>query len=480
AHDWHSITATAHDGVTLRGSGTINTETLDSGTGNIIVHSSEGNLNVNSSIRASGGGVELRADAGGIYSNESDPLNVSITGYSNGEDGVGLLNEDGVAAIVIRSHDSLVLGSDAVLIANGEYQTERAKDRDDREGVDSLRGPPETYETGDPFDATIYVGSFGRSVNGGGDVTVDASVSMDAHGTMVIDAENTIHDFGDTFRHSWENNDGTNRLELIARNTDTLNDVLRYGTLPGVRDVLDGKSPAWFNGSAYVLRGMRPAQVLRWVDAPPIPPMSSDDEDLFSPPWPPNTPIPDPELPIQVFSADGTPRKLEKGMALLKNDEIVTGPLVRAFIDFPDGSHIIMEPNTHIGIGSIAFRRGVTWFWRRARDARGVFKARFRNVTAGVRTTEFRISGDGEPRMVMIEGNTHWVLGESSLGWLEEREAAVIREDEIVREGRISDEEWDELRTTLNDDLRPDHDEKIRTLPLDGIPRDQAVVRLYY
>ena len=458
AHDWKSITATAlGDGITLSGSGTISTGMLNSSAGNIVVHSSEGNLNVNGSIIASGGGVKLLADEGGVYSNDGGVLNVSISGYSNDTDtaGVGVRmptcvappGDKAVAAIVISSHDSLSLGPHAVLDAQGIYG---AGAGDDRRGVGCACGPPETYATGDPFDVAIYVGSFGRGSDGGGDVTVNASVWMDAGGTMVIDAENTVHDFTGTFRAFWEKNDGANGLELISRTTETLNEAAKNGTLPHADDVLEQRLPYWFTGAAYVLHGMHPAQVLRKVETPgvgSVHPEELEDDEIV--PWPPETPIPDPEPPILVRRGGRllTMSALNQGMPLRAGDEIETPEGVRAFMEFQQGAHIVVEPKARVTAMAwgVSVDSGEIWFDRLSARAGDRFEVSLAYVTVVVPGTQFRSRRVIEPDEISIEAisdELQLYLHGTYLGTIRMPQRAMFRKEGEFRVIEMSDTEW--------------------------------------
>jgi hypothetical protein len=453
ADEWNSVSATALNGIKLAGPGDITTGTLRTRTGNISVRSFYGDIIANDLISAfwrteasphvgqyfdyfsvPGGGVELLADAGGIRTRDAPSLNVQIVGYSDGtagvhlpgrrdgadrtappddrdgtdgvdspgehydRDGAALPRDDGVAAIVVKSHDNLILGEGVYLEARGTYEPGYVNDgrHDDRLAIDCLCGPPETYGTGHPFDAAIYVGSFGATTSGGGDVTVNGSVLIDDYGTMVIDAEDTVHDFGDRFTTSWrEYNDDENGLELIARGTETLNDAFRYETLPGVSYRLEGESPPWLDGSPYVLRGMRPAEVLQKVETAGVPsvhPEGPEDDEIV--PWPPETPVPDPEPPVEVLDAEDRKVKPRQAMVLGHDHTVTTGPQTRAFIDFPNDARIIMEPNTRVVIkeGGILVEFGKVWFWRLDEAAADRFEVRTDYITASVTGCEWALA----------------------------------------------------------------------------------------
>ncbi|MBA7670140.1 hypothetical protein ES703_78283 [subsurface metagenome] len=227
-----------------------------------------GDINVSGAINAAispTGGVSLIADSGKIYTTggNDDTLNVAITGSSNQADdkGVGLPGDSNQkAAILIKSSDSLILGTDATLTANGTYNTTY----DDRASINFLDSAATAKDPGSAFDLAIYLASTG------GDVTVNSEVTMTAaNGTMVIDAYDTVT-FGDTFEDSTFG--ATNRLEASSRISEILNDAYILGKLPHADEFGAGKNPWAGFGGEYVLRGGRPeAWVLKWIDSAPLP-----------------------------------------------------------------------------------------------------------------------------------------------------------------------------------------------------------------
>ena len=276
ADQWNSITATAYDGIKLEGSGDITTNELTTITNNIYVHSTGGDLIVNGDITADpipddelGGGVSLIADEGKIYTEggSNDTLNVAITGYSDDSQNIGVdlpkhYGDDaaematlfagltdrseiadetgpGKAAIVIMSEETLNLGSDAELTANGTYDSEGVVD--DRSGVDFLNVPEGSKSPGEPIDIAIYLAS------NAGNVKVDSPVTIAPFGVMVVDAYDTVEPFGTDFIDSL---DGIHRLEVCSRITTNLSYAQTNDTLP----YADNKD--LFPGSGqYVLRG---------------------------------------------------------------------------------------------------------------------------------------------------------------------------------------------------------------------------------
>ncbi|HUU20665.1 MAG TPA: hypothetical protein VMW72_26195, partial [Sedimentisphaerales bacterium] len=316
ADKWKSITATADSGITLQGIGNITTNALTSTNGNIDIKSKtavalnglvttqngggvtvtaqsdvttqkpittealsvttnsnieirsySGDLNINDNLTAKGGGVKLVADDGNIYLSGAS---LNIIGTSDGTTGVTLPAGIGKAAIVIWSKlKDLNLGSNATLTANGSYDDSVF---DDRASVSFLPPPPNTVEAGEPIDIAIYLGSFNHSVPGaGGDLTVDSTVSMAANGTMVIDAYDTVHAFGSNFTGSAPWSVITNRLEVVSRQSPTLDYAAQYDTLPHADEARLDMAPPWFGGKTYILRGLKLlAKVLAKIEPVPL------------------------------------------------------------------------------------------------------------------------------------------------------------------------------------------------------------------
>jgi hypothetical protein len=330
-------------------------------------------------------------------------LNAHITGYSDqSEDiGVGLpFDENQKAAIVVSSVEDLKLGTEAILSANGAY---------DPTVYDDLTAV--NFEGGDPIDVAIYVGSYDFENQTGGNVTVDSAVAIDPGGTMVIDAENTVMPFSETFTNSWsENNDSTNRLEVVSRTTETLNQAATLGTLPYADDMLQGKSPDVFGGSEYVLRGKRAAEVFRSeaevphsIEAAPINYVHEEDEKYVSLPTAAEF-IEEPE-PLQLLVIrDGKYVKAQRNMVLKRGDEIKTPRDMTAFIHFEDGSEIIMMPETDIVVENPTIFTKIGKVFARVRAK---FKVRTKYVTAGVKGTLFvvDVDEDGITTIKVIEGN---------------------------------------------------------------------------
>ena len=134
---------------------------------------------VKGALTADDGGVSLIAENGSI-STDSSILKVAITGYSGQNKGVDLPVGSGKAAIVIKSADSLVLHTDAVLTAKGVSSSV-----DDRSDIVFNAGPP---NGGDPIDVAIYVQS------SSGNLTIKSSnISAPPEGTVVFDAYDSVY-----------------------------------------------------------------------------------------------------------------------------------------------------------------------------------------------------------------------------------------------------------------------------------------------
>ncbi len=275
ADQWKSIKATAQSGIELEGSESIKTNALQSTTENISVHSTGSNLIVNGTVKADGGGVELIADAGIIYTEggSNDTLNVGVTGFSDGNKGVKLPHGDGKAAIVIRSKGDLKLGPGATLTAKGAYKAYDPA-HDDRGSVDFQNTGD---KAGDPIDVAIYVGSYDFESETGSDVIVNSTVSMTSNGTMVIDAGNVVNSFGENFTKSPVWKDKTSRLEVVSRTTQTVDQAVDKKTLPHAVEARGDEAPSWFQGEQYVLRGKPVAEVLAKVGPVPlVPPLPTE------------------------------------------------------------------------------------------------------------------------------------------------------------------------------------------------------------
>jgi hypothetical protein len=167
------------------------------------------------------GGVAIISENGSIYTEGTDGLNVSVTGYSDHVKQIGVYDlevdeqtgrptfyeggegEDLIprAAIIIQSPENLTIGEDAELTALGIYDTTGAVD--DRGFVDFLADPLTSIggiirDEGDPIDVAIYLASTGTDSDAGqGNVHLDAvTIDVEEGGTMVVDAYDTVT-FGD-------------------------------------------------------------------------------------------------------------------------------------------------------------------------------------------------------------------------------------------------------------------------------------------
>jgi len=302
ADNWNSITASAQYNVVLSGDGDITTGDLESKSANsgvriftdtgsggsliaegtinsvgyveVAVEGSAsfadtvtaggnieleavGNLEINDDLTSTGGGVSLISETGKIYTSGgfNDTINVAISGYSAAGTGVDLDPSNpgsGEAAIMIRTKDDLILGSDA--------------------------------ELGDPVDVAIYLRS-NRVVAGepSGNVTVGSKVTIGDNGSMIVDAGEKVI-FEGIFNESVFNQ--TTRLEVVSRVSDDLNQVVRYNRLPfaddpeSIRNWFNETSTGYFAG-AYVLRGVKTllAEVLALTNPVPlVPPRTLEPE----------------------------------------------------------------------------------------------------------------------------------------------------------------------------------------------------------
>jgi filamentous hemagglutinin family protein len=204
------------------------------------------------------GGVYVNSLLGSIYTAGTEGVNVTLEGYSNDIDGThaGVYLPDGAgkAAIVLRSSDTLTLGSNAVLKADGAYVS--AHD-DPQLGVDDRRGNDYLDEDqiiggyarnkGIPGDVAIYAASKKGNVNISAQIQVNNDASEVSSGTVYFDAFDTV-----SIPDLSILQDGGYRLEVASRITEWLHEAIDNGTLPYAYD------PAYIEnilGNDYVLRG---------------------------------------------------------------------------------------------------------------------------------------------------------------------------------------------------------------------------------
>lgn len=239
------------------------------------------------------GGVAIVSQEGKIYTagDADETLNVSVTGNSDHELGLGIYNpsveEDARAAIAIVSPEELKIGDSAKLEAFGRYYD----DVDDRSAISFLDKPDieipvegPVRNEGDPFDIAIYIASLDS------DVTVTAATSILSRepieddgegeyecvpkGAMVIDAKTNII-LGGEFVTSLESEavggraEAGDRLELASRDTEWLDDATGRLPLPSNFTLPDGyvfvlrgaglENPDISDGRAWVLEN-RPVE----------------------------------------------------------------------------------------------------------------------------------------------------------------------------------------------------------------------------
>ncbi|MBN2131073.1 MAG: hypothetical protein JW741_16340, partial [Sedimentisphaerales bacterium] len=243
ADRWQSIAAAAQNGITLRGTGSITTNTLTSSgedgstDDDIVVRSTNGDLIVQGDIRASHGGVALISENGGIYSAAGGvALTYDVEGYSDHLAGLGVVLDQygavpenpGLAAIVIISYESLHLDSNVQLKALGVYYSDTLPANDDREPA-MLKYTGE--RAGDPLDIAIYLASRRADVLAPGNVTVNAQaiyigdplwpMPPEGIGTLVVDAYDTV-EFGNAFKSYLGTNSNLQRIEAVSRVSETL------------------------------------------------------------------------------------------------------------------------------------------------------------------------------------------------------------------------------------------------------------------
>jgi hypothetical protein len=64
---------------------------------------------------------------------------------------------------------------------------------------------------------------------------------------------------------------------------------------------------------------------------------------------------------VTAMSASAGNRSLEVGMQLTDGDHVVTGPSARATLSFPDGSSIVVGPDSEFAIKLLEYSRGGSW-----------------------------------------------------------------------------------------------------------------------
>ena len=203
------------------------------------------------------GGVSVIAENGKIYTRDGvndDTLNVTIEGYSDQTEGLGVglpYDDTKKGAIVVMSSENLKLGPNSGLIAQGQYDSGNV---DDRPAVGFLEesaniGGHDRNE-GKQIDVAIYLASTGQdSTNNKGNAHVGAhEVYAASGGTMVVDAYDTVTLADLTTLQGYS----VDRLEVCSRITEWPqeaidNDRLPFATNPELMSIL--------LGDEYVLRG---------------------------------------------------------------------------------------------------------------------------------------------------------------------------------------------------------------------------------
>ncbi len=286
-------------------------QTIDADTGKITANGwlhknspgslyleADGDISLDDYVKADFGGVSIISEEGKIFTpdelgNETDTLNVAVSGTSNQGTGAGVkLNPDmdNKAAIVIKSREDLKLGEGAVLTASGLYGGV-----DDRAAV-GLLDTDGTFiggalrDEGEPIDIAIYLASTEGDVDFSGSARITNYYSIrnnttgdsielpeipefEPQGTMVIDAYDTVTlgEFGETLERFID----VDRLEVVSRITEWLFQAV--GRLPFVYDPAAIAAFEDFIGGDYIFRGAglnNPAikDGRAWVLEDPTPP----------------------------------------------------------------------------------------------------------------------------------------------------------------------------------------------------------------
>lgn len=241
------------------------TESISKITNGSLYISADQNVQLDGDVTAELGGVSVIAENGKIHTGDgTDTLNVAIKGYSNDITegaGVELPSGEGRAAIVLLSNDTLKLGPEASLKAEGFYLSAEDDNNDWVDGVDDrpdmgwLQDDGEVIggwerDEGIASDVAIYVGSKTGNVEVAtpaietaqagqeywiykGEVSTisgPATVVFDAYQTVTMPTIETIMDSrggdigGNNFRGF--------RLEVDSRVTEWLFQAVENGTLP--------------------------------------------------------------------------------------------------------------------------------------------------------------------------------------------------------------------------------------------------------
>jgi hypothetical protein len=266
---------------------------------------------------------------------------------------------------------------------------------------------------------------------------------------MVIDAYDTVHSFGSNFTDSDPWNDITNSLEVVSRISQTLDDVAEHDRLPHADEARSDMAPSWFGGSKYILRGKIVAEGLTNVEPAPV---DSDQDERRRRRERLEEEDHIPAAPLDIRDRyDNRVRKIEQGMPLRNGYKIKTPEHIRSFIEFPDGTEIIVEPNTSVTIesGGIFVSSGKIWFWSMFTSPIGGFKIRTAHVTINLTGTEggVEVSPDGEATSV-------WMLKDQvdiKDQVVREGEAALIWQDLIFAKIPLLAQESDDLQKRLND-----------------------------
>lgn len=301
--------------------------TVDVTRGNMYVYAAGGNVQVGGDLTSDEGGVSIIADNGKIYTedisqgddknNTTDAyaLNVTIEGYSNQTEGLGVglpYDDTKKAAIVVMSSEDLKLGPDSGLIAEGQYDSSEV---DDRAAIHFLNESASiggySREEGKAIDVAIYAASTEGNVvaNGGMAVTFPfpskrSFPELNTGATVVLDAYNTVSFAPEGLVGTFEI--PTFSLEVCSRKTEWLKDAVANATLP-YADNPEFMRTFLGDDYDYVLRGAgldNPdiddgrAWVLEELIVPPPPPPPE-------PPTPPTPPIDD-ETPQEPAHLDVT------------------------------------------------------------------------------------------------------------------------------------------------------------------------------
>ena len=231
----------------------LNAGTITKGNaGNLYISAAE-DVQIDDSVSADQGGVSVIAENGKIHTgNDTDTLNVDIRGYSDeitdstNPSGVELPEGDGKAAIVLKSNDTLKLGPDASLEADGFYLS--ANDDPDN-GVDNR---PDMMWLAD--DGT-FIGGFERDEGIPSDVAIYAGSET---GNVEVATTNIETAQPDDVEYI------DNEIEVVSGPATVVFDALDTVTMPALEDIQQQRQ-AQENNNLFRFRLEVSSRITEWL-----------------------------------------------------------------------------------------------------------------------------------------------------------------------------------------------------------------------